>query len=140
MTEPSAADLSRQAVDHVLAALTATSHRGVVVDSPPGAGKTTLVVDAAHSLIRPRHPCMIVAQTNAQVDDLAIRYPLTVESIDVRSAEGLRLMARHRAALSPLVLLDGVFFSHGRLPRRKLHKTLAGLYGESAVRSTRKAG
>ncbi|GAA3176395.1 MULTISPECIES: AAA domain-containing protein [Streptomyces] len=46
---------------------------GVVVDSPPGAGKSTLVVRAARELAAAGHPLMIVAQTNAQVDDLVLR-------------------------------------------------------------------
>ncbi|MEV0277275.1 AAA domain-containing protein [Streptomyces sp. NPDC050610] len=49
------------------------SHRGVVVDSPPGAGKSTLVVRAARELAAAGRPLMIVAQTNAQVDDLVDR-------------------------------------------------------------------
>ncbi|WP_225844482.1 AAA family ATPase [Streptomyces sp. HPF1205] len=47
--------------------------RGVVVDSPPGAGKSTLVVRAARELAAAGESLMIVAQTNAQVDDLADR-------------------------------------------------------------------
>jgi hypothetical protein len=49
------------------------AHRGVVVDSPPGAGKSTLVVRAARELAAAGESLMIVAQTNAQVDDLADR-------------------------------------------------------------------
>ena len=49
------------------------SARGVVVDSPPGAGKSTLVVRAARELAAAGESLMIVAQTNAQVDDLADR-------------------------------------------------------------------
>ncbi|MET9337795.1 MULTISPECIES: AAA family ATPase [unclassified Nonomuraea] len=48
-------------------------HRGVVVDSPPGAGKSTLVVRAAAHLAETGEPLMIVAQTNEQVDDLIER-------------------------------------------------------------------
>lgn len=47
--------------------------RGVVVDSPPGAGKSTLVVRAALELADAGRRLMIVAQTNAQVDDLVLR-------------------------------------------------------------------
>jgi hypothetical protein len=43
------------------------------VDSPPGAGKSTLVVRAALELAEAGHPLMVVAQTNAQVDDLVLR-------------------------------------------------------------------
>ncbi|MFI0873929.1 helicase [Streptomyces sp. CS149] len=49
------------------------SSRGVVVDSPPGAGKSTLVVRAALELAAAGHPLMVIAQTNAQVDDLVVR-------------------------------------------------------------------
>ncbi|MEU7066241.1 AAA domain-containing protein [Streptomyces sp. NPDC053429] len=47
--------------------------RGVVVDSPPGAGKSTLVVRAARELAAAGRRLMVVAQTNAQVDDLVLR-------------------------------------------------------------------
>lgn len=49
------------------------TRRGVVVDSPPGAGKSTLVVRAARELAAAGRPLMVVAQTNAQVDDLVLR-------------------------------------------------------------------
>jgi hypothetical protein len=48
-------------------------HRGLVVDSPPGAGKSTLVVRAAAELAGAGERLMIVAQTNEQVDDLIDR-------------------------------------------------------------------
>ena len=47
--------------------------RGIIVDSPPGAGKTTLVVRAAAELAAGGETCIIVAQTNNQVDDLTTR-------------------------------------------------------------------
>ncbi|MFB6550360.1 AAA domain-containing protein [Streptomyces sp. NPDC056405] len=49
------------------------AERGVVVDSPPGAGKSTLVVRAALELAEAGRTLMVVAQTNAQVDDLVLR-------------------------------------------------------------------
>ncbi|MBQ1096933.1 ATP-binding protein [Streptomyces sp. b94] len=49
------------------------TERGVVVDSPPGAGKSTLVVRAALDLAEAGRTLMVVAQTNAQVDDLVLR-------------------------------------------------------------------
>ncbi|GII29362.1 AAA family ATPase [Planotetraspora mira] len=54
----------------ILADFTGGPHRGVIVDSPPGAGKTTLVVTAAMTLAGSGERLMIVAQTNEQVDDL----------------------------------------------------------------------
>ncbi len=57
----------------ILATLRAGEHRAVVVDSPPGAGKSTLVVRAATDIARTGEHLIIVAQTNEQVDDLVVR-------------------------------------------------------------------
>lgn len=64
------------AVDAILAdvdQLAASASRGLVVDSPPGAGKSTLVVRTAGHIVGQGGEVMIVAQTNEQVDDLAER-------------------------------------------------------------------
>lgn len=86
MTEPSQDDPAvetRQVIAAVLDDMARPGHRGVIVDSPPGAGKTTLVVRAATELATEGETCIIVAQTNNQVDDLAVRLS--------REAQGLRL-------------------------------------------------
>ena len=57
----------------VLADMAATDRRAIIVDSPPGAGKTTLVVRAAAELAAGGEECIIVAQTNNQVNDLTTR-------------------------------------------------------------------
>ncbi|MFC0598865.1 AAA domain-containing protein [Streptomyces palmae] len=62
-----------RATDAILHDTLHGGHRGVVVDSPPGAGKSTLVVRAARELAAAGRPLMVVAQTNAQVDDLVDR-------------------------------------------------------------------
>ncbi|MFK4104469.1 AAA domain-containing protein [Streptomyces sp. NPDC019531] len=62
-----------RATDAILRDTLHGTHRGVVVDSPPGAGKSTLVVRAALELADAGRPLMVVAQTNAQVDDLVVR-------------------------------------------------------------------
>ncbi|WP_406097622.1 AAA family ATPase [Kitasatospora purpeofusca] len=59
-----------RAVAGILADLDKPTGRGVVVDSPPGAGKSTLVKRATGHLTGAGHQVMIVAQTNEQVDDL----------------------------------------------------------------------
>ncbi|MEV6395938.1 hypothetical protein AB0M39_14345 [Streptomyces sp. NPDC051907] len=50
-------------------------HRAVVVDSPPGAGKTTLVVRSAQELTEGGDLPIIVAQTNDQVVRLVREHP-----------------------------------------------------------------
>ncbi|MER7935075.1 AAA domain-containing protein [Streptomyces sp. NPDC093272] len=62
-----------RATDAILHDTLHGTDRGVVVDSPPGAGKSTLVVRAALELAAAGRPLMVVAQTNAQVDDLVLR-------------------------------------------------------------------
>jgi hypothetical protein len=64
-----------QATSQILADLArgAGARRGVVVDSPPGAGKSTLVVRAAAELADAGQTVMVLAQTNEQVDDLTNR-------------------------------------------------------------------
>lgn len=74
--------------------------------------------------------CHFCADASDVLAGLAARFPLHVRSVDVRSGTGRELMTRHRATMSPLVLLDGAFFSNGRLPRRKLERELVARYGE----------
>ena len=69
----SPATAAARVVDAVLQDLARSDQRGVVVDSPPGAGKSTLVVRAAGVLAATGESLMIVAQTNEQVDDLIER-------------------------------------------------------------------
>ena len=64
---------AERVVAAVLADLRSGDHRGVVVDSPPGAGKSTLVVRAAIELAAAGEPVIVIAQTNEQVDDLIDR-------------------------------------------------------------------
>ncbi|MCQ9133587.1 AAA domain-containing protein [Streptomyces hilarionis] len=76
MTTEAAFDPGTAATRATDAILRDTLHgtaRGVVVDSPPGAGKSTLVVRAALELAGAGRSLMVVAQTNAQVDDLVQR-------------------------------------------------------------------
>ena len=66
---PPAVDAERT-VSAALAGLRAGERRGVVVDSPPAAGKSTFVVRAAVDLSAPGEALMVIAQTNEQVDDV----------------------------------------------------------------------
>ena len=75
------AEAAAAVTDEILTDLRSGVHRGIVVDSPPGAGKSTLVVRAAAELVGAGEPLMLVAQTNEQVDDLvaALSRRLTAE-------------------------------------------------------------
>ncbi len=76
---------ARSVLDQVTADLLSGAHRGVIVDSPPGAGKSTLVVELAKRLADTGEPVMVVAQTNEQVDDLVDRLA-TKHGVNAESA------------------------------------------------------
>jgi hypothetical protein len=72
--------------------------------------------------------CHFCAEAVEVLLGLGNDYPLVVRTVDIRGPEGGALMRRHGAAMTPLVLLDGKFFSHGRLPQRKLRRFLTDRY------------
>ncbi|HUZ35916.1 MAG TPA: AAA family ATPase, partial [Streptosporangiaceae bacterium] len=95
-------ELSEQAAARVLADLGRTGERGVVVDSPPGAGKSALVVRAAAELAVAGEPVMVVAQTNEQVDDLTDRLASAQPSLPIGRLHGREYLpparvTRHRS-------------------------------------------
>ncbi len=56
---------------------------------------------------------------------LAQAYPIALGEVAADSPAGQELLSRHGTGMFPLVLIDGAFFSAGRLPRRKLARLLA---------------
>ncbi|MBK5993693.1 helicase, partial [Streptomyces sp. MBT58] len=71
--QPSPQEQTDQATRTILNAVHTLTHRGLVVDAPPGAGKSTLVVQAAGTLAHTGAPCAVMAQTKSQVDHLVRR-------------------------------------------------------------------
>jgi hypothetical protein len=72
----------------VLAALTNDRHRAIAVDSPPGAGKSSLVVQAADLLAASGEQIIVVAQTNGQVDDLLDSLARTAPALSLGRLSG----------------------------------------------------
>lgn len=69
--------------------------------------------------------CHLCDDAHGVLDEFARRgYSIEVTTLDLRSSEGQALMQHHRAALSPLVLVEGRFFSQGRLSRGRLARLL----------------
>jgi hypothetical protein len=101
MPSPPPAAEAAGVIAAVLADLGAGAHRGVVVDSPPGAGKSTLVVRAAGELARAGDPLMIVAQTNEQVDDLIARLAGGFPELPVGRLSAVDYMTSARVAAHP---------------------------------------
>lgn len=95
---------------------------------PPGASGPSITGPSpspAHVTVVESEACHFCIDAQRALLGAAANYPVEVRTVDVRSAEGEELMQKHRATMSPLVLVDGVFFSTGRLPRRKLAQVLA---------------
>lgn len=69
--------------------------------------------------------CHFCEDAHKVLDDLVAQgYAVAVTTLDLGSPKGRALMRQHRAGLSPLVLVEGHFFSHGRLPRGRLFRLL----------------
>ncbi|GAA1977632.1 AAA family ATPase [Kitasatospora viridis] len=81
--------------------------RGVVVDSPPGAGKSTLVVRAAQELVGSGERLMIVAQTNSQVDDLVDRLAQKAPDMTIGRLHGADALPAAEALRHPNVTASG---------------------------------
>jgi AAA domain len=79
----------------------AGGRRGVVVDSPPGAGKSTLVVRAAADLAAAEEPVMVVAQTNSQVDDLIDRLAVAAPSLAIGRLSAIDYVPTPRVSRHP---------------------------------------
>lgn len=56
--------------------------------------------------------------------ELGEHLPLDVAEIDLDSAEGRRLLATHRFAFPPAVIVDDTLIAHGRLSARRLARLL----------------
>lgn len=68
--------------------------------------------------------CHFCEDAQDVVRTLGDEYPIRLRLVDVHSDEGRTLIAQHRPAMYPLVLVGGAYLSAGRLPRGKLLKIL----------------
>ncbi len=97
---------AERVVTGVLADLRDGSQPGVVVDSPPGAGKSTLVVRAARTLASDGDQVMIVAQTNEQVDDLVHRLATADPRLAIGRLSASDYVKSERVTQHPQVVSD----------------------------------
>lgn len=68
--------------------------------------------------------CHFCDEAEEVLGELRGRYAIEVALLHAESAAGAALLAEHRPAMYPLVLVDGDYFSCGRLSRKKLVKQL----------------
>ena len=89
--------------------------------SPGGDGQLTDVTGDGHPTQNSGVPvvvtvveapaCHLCEDAKAALAVLAASYPLRINVVSMTEQAGLALMQVHRAPMSPLVLLDGVYFS-----------------------------
>lgn len=68
--------------------------------------------------------CHLCEDALGALAGLGREFPIRVREIGMETPEGRELVRIHRPAMPPAVLVDGVLFSAGRLPRKKLRKLL----------------
>jgi glutaredoxin len=68
------------------------------------------------------------------LDALSLSAPLAIREVPLTSEEGRELAIRHRVPFPPILIVDGEYFGHGRISRRKLERRLGELiHTEAAV-------
>jgi glutaredoxin len=70
--------------------------------------------------------CHFCEDAQAALAEVGADHPVRVVFLDAAAGRGGELVRTHRPAMLPLVLVDGAFFSQGRLPVRKLRALLRG--------------
>lgn len=75
-------------------------------------------------LLLTRDDCHHCEQAKEVLESLRDEYGLNVRELPLESDEGRRLGLETGALFPPVVLLDGKYFSYGRLSERKLRKAL----------------
>jgi glutaredoxin len=68
--------------------------------------------------------CHFCDDASKLLEDLGTQYTLTVREVKLESDEGVTLATRFRVPFPPVLLIDGSYFGHGRISRRKLTKAL----------------
>ncbi len=68
--------------------------------------------------------CHFCSDALALLDDLASEYNLAIDTIALESDDGVAIATRFRVPFPPVLLINGTYFGHGRISRRKLTKAL----------------
>lgn len=77
--------------------------------------------------------CHLCHEAVELLGSMSTRYPLRVVELDCNSPEGRSIVSRFRTPFLPVLLLDGEYFGHGRISRRKLERHLASLFSDAAA-------
>jgi glutaredoxin len=80
------------------------------------------------------HRCHFCDDARNLLEDLGGRYPLAVREVELESDEGIAIATRFRVPFPPVLLLNGGYFGHGRISRRKLTRALDETIGAGVAR------
>lgn len=68
--------------------------------------------------------CHLCDHGRQALDELGRHLPLEIVEIALDSPQGRQLLATHRFAFPPAVIVDGALVAHGRLSTRRLARLL----------------
>jgi len=77
--------------------------------------------------------CHFCDEALEMLNALGGSFALSVETIPLASDTGRALVVKHRVPFPPLLIVDGAFFGHGRVSRRRLKQRLTQLAGLRSV-------
>ena len=80
--------------------------------------------DRIHITILEQEQCHFCREAYALLDQLCTEYPLDIVRESLDSPAGQQLAIRHGILFAPGILIDGEFFSYGRVSERKLRRDL----------------
>lgn len=69
--------------------------------------------------------CRLCERAKEALGRVGKDYPLQVREVPLATPEGRRVALESGAPFPPVILLDGLLFSYGRLSERKLRKAMA---------------
>jgi len=89
---------------------------------PPAVADTPRRPTAVDITVVHASACHFCVDAEKALVEVAAKFPqrVRVRLVELESPEGALLTTQHRPGMSPLVLVNGEFFSAGRLPRKKL--------------------
>ncbi|HDH24926.1 MAG TPA: glutaredoxin [Actinobacteria bacterium] len=78
--------------------------------------------------------CHFCRDASELLEDLGDPYALNVREVALESVEGVAIASRFRVPFPPVLLIDGNYFGHGRISRRKLTKALDAIVGAEVAK------
>ena len=69
--------------------------------------------------------CALCTHAHEVLDRVALDTPIEIETLSLETPEGQAALGKNALPFPPLVLLDGLPYSYGRISERRLRRELA---------------